>query len=316
MWKNLAKPVADIVLLPFVGAAAIVLRLFRRLGAENLPRNRAMLDSIGIYPVRDQYYDPLFVTSGLNSLREVRPLPGIDFQPAAQRALLDQFVDVARLQSINQPAASDTQFSLQNPSFLSGDAEIWFHMIRHFKPRRIIEIGSGHSTRMARLAIDENCKADSAYACEHICIEPYEAPWLEKTGATIIRRRVEDVEPALFDTLDSNDILFIDSSHIIRPQGDVIVEILQIMPRLRPGVIVHVHDIFTPRDYLDDWIHEKKLFWNEQYLLEAYLSDNPAMEVLFANNMMKHNAYAEMARACPHLTPDREPGSFYMRRLA
>ena len=71
-----------------------------------------------------------------------------------------------------------------------------------------------------------------------------------------------------------NDILFIDSSHIIRPQGDVLFEYLEILPILNPGVVVHIHDIFSPKDYLDNWIINDHLFWNEQYLLEAFLSFN------------------------------------------
>jgi hypothetical protein len=82
---------------------------------------------------------------------------------------------------------------------------------------------------------------------------------------------------------------------------------------LKPGVIVHVHDIFSPRDYPVEWL-ERPLFWNEQYLLEAFLTHNNAWEVLLAVNMLKHEKYEQLKTACPHLDEKREPGSFYMRR--
>ena len=105
----------------------------------------------------------------------------------------------------------------------------------------------------------------------------------------VIRQPVETVDKTIFTCLESNDILFIDSSHIIRPQGDVLCEYLQILPVLQPGVLVHVHDIFTPKDYLDEWLREQGLFWNEQYLLEAFLSGNTDYEIIAALNFLKHH---------------------------
>ena len=292
------------------------MRLARRVGTGRLPLSRKTLLASGVLPLMDHYYEPMFKTAGLKSLREPRSLPGIDFRVEEQKQLLAQFTDVAPLLALPRERVDDIGFYLDNKSFISGDAEIWFHMVRHFRPRRIIEIGSGHSTRLARMAIAVSQQADPSYACEHICIEPYEAPWLEQLGATIVRQKVENVDPALFETLGENDILFIDSSHIIRPQGDVLVEYLDILPGLKPGVIVHVHDIFSPRDYLDSWVHEDLLLWNEQYLLEAYLSENGSVEVLLGVNMMTHEARELMQAACPHITDGREPGSFYFRKVA
>ena len=139
-------------------------------------------------------------------------------------------------------------------------------------------------------------------------------PWLEGVGVNILRKKLEDVELSFFDQLQASDILFIDSSHMIRPQGDVLIEYLQILPRLASGVVVHVHDIFTPRDYPMHFYNQPR-FWNEQYLLEAFLSNNSAWEVLLAANMLKHEHYDLMRSKCIWITPEREPGSFYMQRL-
>jgi hypothetical protein len=119
-------------------------------------------------------------------------------------------------------------------------------------------------------AIHENKIESTEYQCQHICIEPYEQPWLEKVDVELKRNKVEELDLSLFNILEENDILFIDSSHVIRPQGDVLFEILEILPILNSGVIIHIHDIFTPKDYLDEWIYQDKKLWNEQYLLEAF----------------------------------------------
>lgn len=153
------------------------------------------------------------------------------------------------------------------------------------------------------------------YECEHLCIEPYEAPWLEQAGVRTLRMRVEDVDRSLFQTLGENDLLFIDSSHVIRPQGDVVVEYLEILPSLRTGVIVHIHDIFSPRDYPRDWLLERMYLWDEQYLLEAFLTGNRDWKVLAALNLLRHRQFEALQRVCPYLTPDREPGSFYMQKV-
>jgi hypothetical protein len=141
-------------------------------------------------------------------------------------------------------------------------------------------------------------------------------PWLEKTGVSVLRKKVEDVDLSFFSELGEDDILFIDSSHIIRPEGDVLFVYLELIPSLNRGVIVHVHDIFSPRNYLDNWLVSEVKFWNEQYLLEAFLSANSSWEITGALNYLHHNHYENLKAVCPFLGPDREPGSFYIRKVA
>ncbi|MES2493646.1 MAG: class I SAM-dependent methyltransferase [Pseudomonadota bacterium] len=199
--------------------------------------------------------------------------------------------------------------------FSYGDGEIYYSLVRHFKPKRIIEIGSGSSTQLALAAIKANAEENSADTCALTCVEPYENSWIDDTAATLVRERVEDLDLSLFDQLGAGDFLFIDSSHVIRPHGDVTREFLQILPRLKSGVIVHIHDIFTPRDYPDFWVKQERRLWNEQYLLEAWLSGNPDAEIICALNWLKHNHFNALADACPMLrrNADAEPGSFWMR---
>lgn len=155
----------------------------------------------------------------------------------------------------------DIEFYFKNSSYESGDAEYLYNIIRYFKPKRSVEIGSGFSTLMTQNSIKENAVEDVNY--KYICIEPYEMPWLNELNVEPIREKVEDLEVSFFEQLEKGDLLFIDSSHIIRPQGDVLFEYLEISPTLNSDVMVHIHDVFTPKDYLDDWIYKDFRLWNE-----------------------------------------------------
>jgi hypothetical protein len=130
---------------------------------------------------------------------------------------------------------------------------------------------------------------------------------------------VEEVDISLFQQLNADDILFIDSSHIIRPQSDVLIECLEILPILNAGVLVHIHDIFTPYDYLDHWMIDEVKLWNEQYLLEAFLSCNPKFEIILALNFLSHHHPAQMEAKFPMLrgqVEQAEPRSFWIRKTA
>ena len=205
-------------------------------------------------------------------------------------------------------------FYVNNPSFGPGDCDIYYLIVRNYKPRKIIEIGSGFSTLICYEAIKRNNQ--EGFSTELFCIEPYEMPWLSQMkGIHLIRKEVEKVSLDTFQVLEENDILFIDSSHIIRPENDVLFEFLELLPRLKKGVIIHVHDIFTPRDYPHEWVYDEHRLWNEQYLLEAYLGNNSKYEVLAAVNYLKNNHFDALAHVCPVLRsqPKRQPGAFWLR---
>ena len=243
---------------------------------------------IGVLPVRDHYYQPM-VNPGKHLKRPLnadRNLPGVDFNTNTQIDILKSFDFADELASLPlEKVKSDTPtYYYNNGSFEAGDSEYLYNIIRKFKPRKIIEIGSGLSTLISIEALKQNKLHDANYDCEHTCVEPYELPWLEKTGATILREKAEDLPLDFYKSLKENDILFIDSSHIIRPQGDVLYEYLEILPELNKGVLIHVHDIFSPQDYPASWIIDEHRLWNEQYLLEAFLTYNSKFEIIGAVN--------------------------------
>ena len=139
---------------------------------------------------------------------------------------------------------------------------------------------------------------------------------LEKKAVSISSTFFLITSTGSFSSHEANDILFIDSSHMIRPQGDVLFEFLEILPVLKPGVLVHIHDIFSPRDYPKEWVVDKHCMWNEQYLLEAFLSFNSQFRILGAVNFLKHNHGKALESKCPNSAklPDDEPGSFWIIR--
>ncbi|HPV43795.1 MAG TPA: class I SAM-dependent methyltransferase [Spirochaetota bacterium] len=303
----------DYLMVPLVFCAAIVLYVVRVIGLKYLVKCKSTLIFVGVLPVRNHYYEPLFDKKNLsNQLSDNRKLPGIDWNVHEQLTLLEQFQYNQELDLIPDTYVDDLTFHYENGSFEPGDAEYWYNIIRYKKPSKIIEIGSGNSTKMARLAIEKNKNDNPLYSCEHICIEPFEKPWLEQMDITLLRQKVENTDISVFKRLEENDILFIDSSHVIRPQGDVVYEYLEILPQLNKGVIVHIHDIFTPKDYPEEWVFGDIRLWNEQYMLEAFLTTNQSWKVIAALNLLRHDYYDKLKRKCPKLTPKREPGSFYI----
>lgn len=295
--------------------AAALMRLIRHGGLARLPWTSRVLQGMGIFPLRDHYYDPLIHPRHLrHPLDAERSLPGLDLDLPGQKALLGRLVLRQELLDLHLdlPAKGIQQFSLLNPSFGPGDAEFLYQYVRWLKPARVVEIGSGHSTRLLKTALERN-RSEDGRPSRHICVEAYEMPWLEALGVELIREKVEACPREVFDGLGAGDLLFIDSSHIIRPQGDVLCEFLEILPRLKSGVHVHVHDIFSPRDYPHAWLFGSGLFFNEQYLLEAVLAQKERYQVVAALNHLKHVDEAGLRAVCPYLGPGDEPGSFYFK---
>ena len=266
---------------PLTFFSSLWVRFVRRLDAGKITDKIFM--KLGVLPILDHYYMPLINPKKYltKSLREDRELPGIDFNVNEQLNLLSKFNYNEELLKFPLNKDKENEYYYNNPWYGSGDSEYLYNIIRYFKPNRIFEIGSGYSSLMVRKGISNNKLEDTTYNCHHICIEPYEMPWLEKIEVELIREKVENVDKSLFQKLESNDILFIDSSHIIRPQGDVLFEYLEILPTLRSGVLVHIHDIFTPKDYLDEWVYNH-WFHNEQYILESFLTFNSDFKIMGA----------------------------------
>lgn len=311
-------PVFDLIFAPLSFLSALWSLFVRSAGFDRMPVARKLYLATGVLPVRRHYYEPFFDPSSFRKpVEEDRSLPGIDLRETEQLALLKTLHGKGALQGLPQDGNGHGNFRYGNDFFPPGDAEFLFAMIRYYRPRRIIEVGSGNSTLMILHAIEANRSDDPEYDCRLTCIEPYEAPWLEQRGVTVMRTCVEEMELDFFASLESGDILVIDSSHVIKPQGDILCLYLQVLPILKKGVFVHIHDILTPRDYFRTWMVDKLQLWNEQYMLEAFLSMNNEYQVVAALNFLRHHHFEKLAAVCPVLAqePDSEPGSFWIRRL-
>jgi hypothetical protein len=180
------------------------------------------------------------------------------------------------------------EFHLNNGFFERVDAEVAYSFVRQRKPKRLIEIGSGNTTLVMAAAMRRN--AAEGAGGEFTAIEPSPAPFL-KAGlqglSELIPTRVQDISVDLFRELAAGDILFIDSSHVVAMDSDVLYECLRILPSLAPGVRVHFHDIFAPLDYPEKFVKRNLCFWGEQYLLEAFLAFNTSFRVVWAGSAMQ-----------------------------
>jgi predicted O-methyltransferase YrrM len=269
----------------------------------------------GFHVTPVHFYQPIPDTQNLPGTLWDRPsdLVGIDMNDSAQLDLLRNHFPEFRAeyeQFPTKPVGKESQFYLNNDLFDGADALVAYCMVRHFQPQRIIEVGSGFSS----LILGEAAAKNSSSAL--ICIEPFPRQFLREGFPglrSLIEKKVEDMDLEFFSQLRCGDILFIDSSHTIRIGGDVNYLFLEVLPRLKPGVIVHIHDIFLPFDYRRDWVMEQFRFWTEQYLLQAFLMFNSEFDVLMANSYLSCYHQQELKATFPSL-PSSGGGSFWMRR--
>ena len=180
-------------------------------------------------------------------------------------------------------------------SFLRGSHKPF---IRLKKPSKVVEIGCGSSTKVIQAALATN-STETHETAEHLCIEPYEHDWLDAyPGIRVIRQPLQSLDNDWSKELSEGDLLFIDSTHMIRPNDDVLFEYLKVIPTLSSGVYVHVHDIFSPRDYPAKWLVEDVRFWNEQYLLEATLMNTSRYQIIASLNFLFYQHRRALESAC------------------
>ena len=311
--KKFIIRIYDVIIATIIFFIKWVFINFRKRGPENLPITSKFLKKSGFYPIIKHYYDPKFEYSkDEKNIYLNRNLKSINLNEQNQLKLLENFNFKDELIELDLITGSkDFNFYFGNGSFEKGDAEIYYQMIRYLKPRKIVEVGSGHSTLIAMEAIKKN--KDYNIDTTIKCIEPFENKWLENLNLEIIRKPLELLDLNWNEELNENDIFFLDSSHIIRPDGDVVKFYLEILPNLKSGVIIHIHDIFTPKNYLANWTFDKVRLWNEQYLLEGILANSKRYEILLSLNYLKNNFYDNLKNKCPYLENLTEPGSLYLK---
>jgi len=195
-----------------------------------------------------------------------------------------QFIDLQRTYCkpyINREALLNNQYYYPKNGMFGLTSAILYHsIILRFIPNRIIEIGSGFSTLLASEILGRTFKLSTI----DIDITKFRDIF-KKLNIDFIEVRIQDWNTLwIIDSLRENDILFIDTTHVIKAGGDVNYIFFNILPKLKKGVLVHIHDIFLPYEYPREWIVDKKRAWNEQYFLAAFLHNNEDWKIIWAEN--------------------------------
>ncbi len=206
--------------------------------------------------------------------------------------------EVAGLEFYNRVTSDE-----YGPGYGPIESQVLHCFLRAKRPKRIIEIGSGVSTA---------CMLHSLPQVQLTCIEPSPSPVLRRTaGVRLLALPCQEVPPTVFDELQDGDLLFIDSSHAVKVGSEVPRIYLEILPRLRPGVLVHIHDIFLPYLYPPDILSWPFWAWQETVLLAALLTNNPKLEMLFCLSALHHTRSSELCRLLPDYRPRAMRGGLF-----
>jgi len=277
----------------------------------------------GFYFLRKHYYLPIPDDDDLKHLYNSE-LVGIAMNDDFQLRFTNDVILKYKSEFLSFPIHSSgntCHYHLVNGSFMAGDGNAYYALIRHLKPKAIIEVGSGNSTVLANHAIEKNIEESAEYECRFMAIEPYPSDYLMTLSriTELKQCKLQDVALDYFIQLESGDILFIDSSHVLKAGGDVWLEYCEIIPRLKSGVYIHIHDISLPKPYPSVY-YDAHLYWNEQYLLQALLTNNDKLEVVWAGTYL-FEKYADKMKdifspeydLMRTVYPLAEPSSFWLR---
>ena len=282
-----------------------------------------LLDDCGYTP--GHYYSPIPDLKDIKNRRATifkKPgadLKGIDLRKEEQFELLQQFSNYYKEipYDFTNGIPTKTRYQANGIWYNYSDVVMLYSVIRHFKPARIIEIGSGYSSAVM---LDVNdLFLDSKTSITFI--DPYPQRLLsllkeeDKKDHQVITSAIQEVDNDIFKKLESNDILFIDSSHISKVGSDLNHILFEILPVLKPGVLIHFHDIFYPFELPEKWILERKWFWNENYILRAFLTENKRYDIINFNTYL-HSEYRSWFNdnmpAC--LIKEDTTGSIWIRK--
>ncbi len=277
----------------------------------------ALAQKYGLHVTPNHFYYPIPDTSILPAETWTTPskMPGVEMNEDEQIELLNrvfaQYTKIFKTFPMKQ-TDDELEFTFENDQISGADPYILYALIRHLGPRRVVEVGSGYSTLVTARALRENGHGRIT------CIEPFPRSFLQRAVKDIGEIKsfpVQDTDLAIFETLEANDVLFIDSTHVLRIGGDVNRLFLEIIPRLQPGVWIHIHDIFFPNDYPENWTKQMNFFWGEQYLLQAFLCFNRDFKVRFAVGYIGKKHLSLMQKVFPGYQIGMGGGSCWIQRV-
>jgi hypothetical protein len=321
---------AEIPLRAFAILTAPILKLMARAGigsGDYLKR--------GVLPVPVHFYQPVFDPDSIPAAVWERrsQMPGVAFDPDAQLAFLDRLAEFAPECSWPEHATGRRGYHSQNSSFGFSSACLLHCVVRHLRPSQVIEVGAGMSTLLLEASLEAN-ERDTGHRGRLVSIDPYQHAGVREAASMrkptsmpepppdehlLVAAEVQTVPLERFTSLQAGDLLFIDSSHVVRTGGDVNFLYLEVLPRLAPGVVIHIHDIQIPYEYHRDYSAASgaaRLYWTEQYLLQAFLTLNTEFTVLLAGYWLQRDHTERFAALFPTWDPDahRPTTSFYLQR--
>jgi hypothetical protein len=242
-------------------------------------------------------------------------LPGIDLRPEEQLETFSRVAKLARALETYEHKTEPWRYYSDNVAYQAGDALTLHGMLRLIRPERLIEIGSGHSSAMTLDTVEHFLGGKT----ELTFIEPY--PELleslmrppDRERVTVIPTPLQDVHLDTFAALQSGDVLFIDSTHVLKTGSDVARLYGSILPSLAEGVHVHIHDMFYPFEYPKEWVMEGRA-WSEIYVVRALLALNPSFEITLFNDWLAHFHRDVIERELPEMLANTG-GALWLRRV-
>lgn len=279
----------------------------------------------GVYVAPVHFYSPIPDIRELDQQPKLwtaaSAMPGVKMNPEEH----SEFMTKALSQFVGEcefPTHATTfphEYFVRNSYLGYVSASAMHCIVRHYHPRRIVDIGAGFTTRVFAHAVLMNAKL--GFPAKLDAIDPYPSSVLLQGFpglTTVLAKRAQDLDIDFLTQLDANDILSIDTSHVVRTGGDVNYLYLEVLPRLKPGVLVHIHDIFLPFEYPRTWLHRRS-FWNEQYLLQGFLCYNSAFKPLwgqkYAESVLQEE-YELLFHGKTDYDDNFDSYSFWMQRIA
>ncbi|MFO1477209.1 MAG: class I SAM-dependent methyltransferase [Verrucomicrobiota bacterium] len=280
------------------------------------------LQKLGYHLQKNDYYSPLNDCDFLESNQDLwnRPdeLSAIDWRLDDQLSVAREaarFVSELRDVPVTPPV-DHSAYGWKNNFWENSDALVQYGLVRSRRPRRYVEVGCGWSSLLLKRALEHN--AAEGRPAQVTLVEPYpnfaifkHLPKDWEIHRTILQRTPFEV----FERLEAGDVLFYDGSHCSKMASDVNWFFFKILPRLKPGVLIHIHDIFLPGEYPPPWVFERGQTWNEQYLLQAFLMHNSAYRILIANRYLFYKRQADLEQMFDRIQPVHG-SSFWLEKTA
>ncbi|MBB6610336.1 class I SAM-dependent methyltransferase [Pontibacter sp. Tf4] len=299
-----------------------MIKKFYKKAVSNLPYVKDLKSQLELYHKLlafppGHYYSPIFDGKVENcAVVNTLQCEAIDLNSEEQLKLLMEFEKIIGCYNFPFNKTSDYRYYSNNNFYTGYDSLTLYCFLKKFKPKRIIEVGSGFSTALLLDVVDED-KLNTKISY----IEPYPERLFSLISETdrqnVYQDKIQNINLELFSELNENDFLIIDTSHVSKTNSDVNHIIFKILPRLKKGVLIHFHDIFYPFEYPVKWSHIEKRSWNEIYILRAFLMYNQNFEITFFNHYLK-----EKLKDCNHpfftkvpYPIENEIGSLWIKKI-